>query len=94
MNNPDADVIGYNGADYAYLWIYSLRYTPPSETEKKISGVRMELWLENGDYAVRWYDTYSGVFFKEENITVRGSFLCINAPEFTKDIALEIKKKK
>lgn len=92
LNHPRADVLGYNGADYAYLWIYDASYTVKSPDPVTIENITMELWLENGDYTAKWFDTYTGKYFKEEKFTVKGRFIRISPPKFEKDIALAIKR--
>ena len=92
LNHARADVLGYNGTDYAYLWIYDAAYTVKSPDPVEIENVTMELWLENGDYSIRWFDTYTGTFFREDNCTVRGQFLRLSPPKFEKDIAVAIQR--
>lgn len=92
LNHPRADVLGYNGVDYAYLWIYDSCYTVKNPEPVKITDVTMELFLENGEYLIRWFDTYTGTFFKTERTEIKGRFIRIAPPEFTKDIALAIEK--
>lgn len=93
LNHPRADVLGYNGEDYAYLWIYDALYTVKSPEPVTIENITMELWLENGDYTAKWFDTYKGEFFKEEKFTVKGRFISISPPKFKKDIALAIQRR-
>ena len=52
----------------------------------------MELFLENGEYLIRRFDTYTGTFFKTERTEIKDRFIRIAPPEFTKDIALAIEK--
>lgn len=92
LNDEHADVLGYNGEDYVFLWIYDRKYTVNNPVPVTISGVTMELMINSGEYIAEWYDTYKGEVFLTEQLTVKGDFVKIKTPEWSRDIALAITK--
>ena len=75
-----------------FLWIYDRKYTVNNPVPVTISGVTMELMINSGEYIAEWYDTYKGEVFLTEQLTVKGDFVKIKTPEWSRDIALAITK--
>lgn len=94
FNHSRADALGYCGDNYAYIWFYDKEYRADSPEVTTVESTTLELILENGDYTAEWIDTYTGKVFLKEDITVKGRFVKLNTPEWSRDIALAFEKKK
>lgn len=91
-NKPFTEAMGYNGKNFVYLWIYDSRFTRKNPEEETIETADFEVLLENGEYKVEWFDTWSGDIVKTDVISVRGEFAHISSPSFKRDIAVAIEK--
>jgi hypothetical protein len=89
-------VSGVQGPQTAYLWLKSNDYgwdIGPG-TPKKDAYIDV-IDLKPGRYVTDYYETYSGsVLDEHEDIVEKDEPLRVNLPEFTKDIAVKIKKYK
>ena len=60
-----------------------------------ISSARIELaGCTDGSRAVEWWDTREGKVVRQENVTAMDGVLRLAAPEFSRDIACEVKSTK
>lgn len=91
-NHPQADVIGYCGEDYTYLWFYDKQYRADNQVITEISSTTFQLMLENGEYRFQWIDPYTGDVLLTETLSPKGKQLHHHTPVFTRDIALAVEK--
>lgn len=85
-------VQGYRGADYAYLWLFDLRFLP---MERRDAMTFTEAWasfaMPAGAYRVRCVDTRTGDTVQEETVVCDGT-LQVTLPAWSKDIAVAVTK--
>lgn len=95
---PCVRVVGLQGAECAYLWLYDTRSpwrARSSETEPPpaIAGLRVKLsGLKDGSYRVSWFDTATGASRPAQAVTVRDGAVEIAAPEFRGDTAAKVER--
>lgn len=92
FNHPKADVIGYCGDDYTYLWFYDKDYCASNPDVRDIESSTFELMLENGEYKFEWIDPYTGDVLLSETVIPKGKQVKHKTPVFTRDIALAVEK--
>ncbi len=98
VSHQQARVIGLQGKDRAYAWLFNTRATWANQVIEKaipteIEGVILKIeGLAPGAYQVQWWDTYKGEIIKEET-SESEQILEIPAPAFTRDIACKVIKR-
>ena len=92
FNHKQADVIGYCGEDYTYLWFYDTEYRADNQVITEIESSTFELMIDNGEYKFEWIDTYTGEVFLSETVVSKGKQIKHKTPVFTRDIALAVEK--
>ncbi len=92
FNHKQADVIGYCGEDYTYLWFYDKEYRADNPVETEIESSTFELMIDNGEYRFEWIDTYSGDVVFTETVVAKGKQIKHITPVFKRDIALAVEK--
>ncbi len=93
--NGAANGYGRKSPDRAYLWLHDAKHTfiDREHPHDLITGQTHELvGMENGKYAVRFYETYSGAMISEQTLKCESGGLLIPIPDFRKDTALKVKK--
>ncbi len=95
----DAVVFGLQGKNLSILWFHNakntwyLRWKDPTPL-RVVKDIAVTMpGVQDGDYTVEWWDTYTGKIFKEEPITAKGGELTILSPPFDKDVACKIRRK-
>jgi len=98
---PNLSVYGMGNDSKAYLWIHNRDNTwfwdwdalhreprPVPETQVTLGN------FAPGQYAVEWWDTYSGEALKRETYNVGGATepLKLNVPKIERDVACKIRK--
>lgn len=91
-NRPFTEAMGYKGKNFAYLWIYDVRYTRKNPLDETIETADFEVILENGEYNVEWVDSWTGDIILSERVEVKGSFAKFASPPFSRDILVAIEK--
>jgi hypothetical protein len=89
-------VSGVQGKDTAYLWLKSDDYGWDKGPGTPVKDAYIDVDdLAPGRYVIFFYETYTGsVMDQQEDIVDKDAALRINLPEFSKDIAVKIKKYK
>lgn len=81
---------GYRGKDYAYLWIFDIRYVPAfTQAEIPFAESSVAFAMPAGSYRVRCVDTRTGATVKEETVVCDGT-LRVTLPTWSKDIAVAV----
>lgn len=96
VNSDHVDVIGLQGSDRAYLWLFDRRaawmagegvkgaHSPSAALELEISG------LEAGQYRILWWDTRRGGVVGQQSANVAAQPLRIVSPPLSGDIACKL----
>lgn len=92
FNHKNADVLGYCGEDYTYLWFYDKDYRADNPEVREIDSGTFELMIDNGKYKFEWIDTYTGEVLLTETVMSKGKQIKHKTPVFTRDIALAVEK--
>jgi len=91
-------VLGYQGDDCAYIWIFDSQATwwnqivdkkqpaPVTDASIEIRGLRP------GKYRLEWWDTYEGRTIRTEQVSCTQALLQISVPSFNRDIACKIRQ--
>jgi len=94
--DSDVRIIGLQGRDRAYLWLFNPQATWWNQVvEKKTPGTvtstRLGLPdLAPGNYRVVWWDTDRGVAMRESGVKLQTGNLTIEVPPFSRDLACKI----
>lgn len=91
-NKPFVEAMGYNGRDFAYIWLYDSRFTRKNPIDETVEVGDFEVILENGEYTAEWIDTWTGESVEKQIVTVKGNFARFSSPSFKRDIAVAIEK--
>ena len=89
-------VLGYQGRDCAYLWLFNAEATWWNIVVNKIEpqavqGVVLQVPdLEPGSYIVQWWDTDEGTVISQEQVLVRPEGLSLPIPVFHRHVACKI----
>ena len=97
VSNKQLHVLGYQGSDRAYIWLFNQKATwsnivieknqPP-----KIKNATISIQdFEPGSYNIEWWNTNDGSIIKKQQISQTSDTLKINIPPFTHDIACKIR---
>ena len=93
-----ARVLGYQGDDEAYFWLFNPQATWWNQVVDKkepsqIDGLHVQLkGLTRGNYTVQWWDTWKGEVVRRDSIVVGDTPVGLTAPAFQRDIACKITK--
>ena len=90
---PDNDKIralGYRGEDFAYIWLYDSEFTQLSKKVTDIENLKFSVKLKDGDYHVRWINTWTGVSISQTEAKAQNGVLEVTAPTWNKDVAVAI----
>lgn len=94
--NERLRLLGYQGNDRAYLWIFDTNATwwnqvvdkkqpaPVADAEIEIKGLRP------GSYTLEWWDTHEGKIVRTEKISCTKETLQIKTPSFSGDVACKV----
>ena len=82
--------LGYRTDEFACLWLYDSKYTQSNKVARSIGGVNFSVNLKNGEYCVKWIDTYTSNIVSETRELVKNGNLKLFAPDWNKDIAVVI----
>lgn len=98
ISGDELGVLGYQGDDRAYLWITDSRATwwnqivenkqpgPVTDSGIEIQGLR------DGQYQLKWWDTYEGKIVRIEQVSITNGRLNIPILSFSRDIACKIEQ--
>jgi hypothetical protein len=96
-DNKQLRLLGYQGSDRSYLWIFNPQATwwnlvvdKAKPTEIKNAAVEIH-GLQPGDYSVEWWHTHEGKTISERRASSTGDSLRIEVPPFSRDIACKIR---
>jgi hypothetical protein len=90
-------VLGYQGSDRAYIWLFDPQATwwnlvmekqQPAEIKNAV--VEIE-GLTPGGYVVEWWDTFEGKVIESGQVSVKQGALRIPVRPFSRDVACKIK---
>ncbi len=93
-------LLGYQGEDCAYLWIFDTNATwwnlvvdkrqptPIADAGIEIRGLRP------GNYSVEWWDTHEGAIVRNEEVSCAQDSLPIRTPSFSRDIACKVRQRR
>ena len=98
QQTPDLSLYGLQGKATSILWIantqnqwYRVGVLKLPVEEQKDTSLTIPNWLD-GEYMVKFWDTYEGKVTNSKKITVDEGKLTINLPPISKDIALMIER--
>lgn len=83
-------VMGYTGADYAYLWVYDTQFVAIRFKERLFEDQTLSISLEDGAYTVCYYNTQTGEELEKSTQTATGGVLTLTMPAWSKDIAVTV----
>ena len=86
----DVNYLGYRTDDFACLWLYDSKYTQSNKEARNIGGVKFSVNLKDGEYCVKWINSYTGTIVLETRQSVKDGDLMLIAPDWNKDIAVVI----
>jgi hypothetical protein len=97
LSGDDIRVLGYQGKDRAYLWLWSNEATwwnmvVDNRRAKAVKPTVELSGLASGRYAVKWWDTAKGGVVSEAVVTLSQGPLSLSPPPFTRDIACKIER--
>jgi hypothetical protein len=92
---PDLAVWGLQAEESAYLWVHNELHTWACKrlgiAPEAIEGVSVNIeGLKDGDYTVRWWDTYQGTWLAQSRARRRRGALQVTIPRVDRDIAAAI----
>jgi len=99
VSDQQARVIGLQGKDCAYVWLFNPQATwsklvidkvVPADIEGAILEVK---GLDSGVYQVQWWHTHEGKVVNQEDILLSEQVCRILIPTFVKDIACKINRR-
>ncbi len=94
-NNGIVRTYGLKNWEKAFVWVQDLNHTFINRNlpQNVISGETLTMSVfDNGTYSVEFLNTYTGVIVSTTTLTSSAGKLEISIPDFTKDIAIKIKK--
>ncbi len=95
--NEHLRLLGYQGDDCAYLWIFDTDATWWNQVVDKrqpppIADAGIEIrGLRPGDYHLEWWDTHQGKIVRTEEVSCTQDPLQIQVPSFSGDIACKVR---
>ena len=90
LNNEQIEALGYRGKDFAYLWFYDEKYTHLNPAITDFDNVTAQVKLDDGEYQVRWVDTWTGKSIKKEVVVAKDGLLSLSLPKWSKDVVVAI----
>jgi hypothetical protein len=98
VSNEPLRLLGYQGDDRAYVWLFNPQATwwnvvieKQQPTQIKATTIEIK-GLQPGDYSVEWWHTYEGRAIKKERVSFIEGPLRVSVPPFSRDIACKIKR--
>jgi hypothetical protein len=105
-DNEQLCLLGYQGNDSAYVWLFNPQATwwnlviekqrqgaSPLGQPTEIKGTTINIQgLQPGDYRVEWWHTYEGKIIEKEQVSFMGGALRVLVPPFSRDIACKIRR--
>jgi len=91
-------VLGYQGGDRAYLWLFHPKATwwnivIDKQEPEDVEGVLLEVpGLAAGGYTVEWWDTSRGAVTGRQRVSAGQGVLRVSVPAFSRDIACKIRR--
>ena len=100
VNSPDKrlEVLGYQGDDRAYLWLFSdsatwWKLVAEKQRPEVIEGATVEIdGVPAGTYAIQWWDTQAGKALTVGDIASDEGVLRLTVPPFSRDLACKIRR--
>lgn len=95
-SNEHLRLLGYQGDDRAYLWIFDTDATWWNQVVDKkqpapIANAKIEIkGLRTGNYTPEWWDTHQGKIVRTEEVSCTQELLQIQAPPFSGDMACKV----
>jgi len=97
-DNEQLRLLGYQGNDRAYVWLFNPQATwwnlvIEKQQPTEIKGTTIEIQgLQSGDYRVEWWHTYEGKIIEKERVSFMEGALRVSVPPFSRDIACKIRR--
>jgi len=88
---PQVRVVGLGNGKRALLWLQNLEQVMGGESLRPCRVALTLPGLADGQYAVEWWDTYTGKVISRENATCRKGRLPLETPEMTSDLACKVR---
>jgi hypothetical protein len=86
--------ISDDSARQTLIWLYDATSTWQSDRDgtsgREIKDVTLPVPMRAGSYTVHWWDTRNGNIIRTDQLTLSDGALLLNAPTFTRDIAIDI----
>lgn len=92
VNNKQAEIIGYGGDSYAYLWMYDDGYNHHTKEITEFTDVSFEVPLSDGNYLIEWICPWKGDIVQTKKQKASNGKLSLCAPVWTRDLAVKIVK--
>lgn len=89
-SDESVGAMGYRGKDFVYLWLYDMKFTQQNKNAGNISNLSFSLKLNDGQYHVRWINTWTGVSISQTVEEAVDGVLELEAPVWSKDVALAV----
>ena len=79
-----------------YAWVYAVGpMTRYPHTPLVVEGARVRFGgVEDGPWAVEFWDTVAGEVFRAEILEAKGGSLAVDCPEFGNDVAMKLRRAK
>jgi len=97
-SNEQLRLLGYQGSDRAYLWLFNPKATwwnlvIDKKQPAHIKAATVEIQgLTPGVYSIEWWHTHEGKVIRNERISFTQGPLRISVPSFSRDIACKVKR--
>lgn len=91
LQSNNTKIGGFNDGSRALLWINDTQANHTVTSPRTVSGMTLSVPMDNDNYQVSFYDTYTGTYSTPITTGVSSGTLSVTVPNFTRDIAVNIK---
>ena len=93
LNSEKVKCLGYSSNDFAGFWLYDTLFTQTTKTERTISDLKIDINLSDGEYCVKWINTWTGETIAESQENAVSGVLALSVPNWCRDVAAVVAKK-